>query len=40
MAFFLDFLVLQGYLIGHNIIFKCDNDSSMLQNPFLMRIPY
>jgi hypothetical protein len=35
-----NFLVPQGFLMSCNIISKCDKDSLMFQNPFLIRIPY
>ena len=35
-----NFLVPQGSLMSSNIIFKCGKDSSMFQDPFLIRIPY
>ena len=38
-ACFWNFLVLQGILIGCNVIFKC-NDSLMFQNSFFTKIPY
>jgi len=34
------FLVLQGSLMGNNIVSKCDNDSLMFHNLFLTRILY
>jgi hypothetical protein len=39
-AGFGNFLVPQGSLMSCNIISKCDKDSLMFQNPFLIRIPY
>jgi hypothetical protein len=38
--YFESFLVLQGFLMRNNIIFKCDKNSLMFQNPFLIRISY
>jgi hypothetical protein len=38
-AFFGNLLVLQGSLMGCNIIFKYDKNSLMFQNPFLIKIP-
>jgi hypothetical protein len=35
-----NFLIPQGSLMSCNIISKCDKDSLMFQNPFLIRIPY
>jgi hypothetical protein len=39
-AYFGNLLVLQGFLIGCNIVFKCGKDSLIFQNPFLTIIPY
>jgi hypothetical protein len=39
-AGFVNFLVPQGSLISCNIISKCDKDSLMFHNPFLIMIPY
>ena len=40
VAGFGNFLVPQGFLMSCNIIYKCDSDSLMFQNPFVIRIPY
>jgi len=39
-TYFENFLVVQGFLMGCDIIFKCDEYSLMFQNYFLTRIPY
>jgi len=38
--YFERFLVLQGFLMGNNIIFKCDKNSLIFQNHFPIRIFY
>jgi hypothetical protein len=40
VACFGNLLVLQGSLMGCNIVSKCVKDSLMFQNSFLIRIPY
>ena len=38
--YFESFLVIKRFLMRNNIIFKCDKNSLMFQNPFLIRISY
>jgi len=40
VAYFGNLLVLQGSLMGCNIVSNCGKDSLMFQNPFFTRFPY